>query len=150
MDMVSLLMLRTRIAENKEAPRRWLRSNTRLTRTADSGIISTTLGQKTFPTYFNNPSANLTGAIVSTYSGGQGVGNLLGGWLGDALGRKKTIWLASTLALIGAILQTTAVKIEYFLVGRIIAGFSVGLVYAVSSIYNAGERPPVSFTISLF
>lgn len=84
----------------------------------------------------------MIGAIVSTYSGGQGVGNLAGGYLGDLLGRKKTIWLASTLALIGAILQTAAVNIEMFLVGRIVAGFAVGLVYAVSSIYNAEIAPP--------
>ncbi|KAL1978157.1 hypothetical protein VTN31DRAFT_1016 [Thermomyces dupontii] len=108
----------------------------------DSGIISTTLGQATFPSYFNYPSDNMIGAIVSTYSGGQGVGNLAGGYLGDLLGRKKTIWLASTLALIGAILQTAAVNIEMFLVGRIVAGFAVGLVYAVSSIYNAEIAPP--------
>ncbi len=108
----------------------------------DSGIISTTLGQKTFPAYFHHPSDNLTGAIVSTYSGGQGVGNLLGGYLGDRLGRKKTIWLASTLALVGAILQTAATNIVMFLVGRILAGFAIGLVYAVSSIYNSEIAPP--------
>lgn len=108
----------------------------------DSGIISTTLGQKAFPAYFHHPSDNLTGAIVSTYSGGQGVGNLTGGYLGDKLGRKKTIWLASTLALMGAILQTAAINIEMFLVGRILAGFAIGLVYAVSSIYNAEIAPP--------
>ena len=108
----------------------------------DSGIISTTLGQKTFPSYFNNPSQDMLGAIVSTYSGGQGIGNLLGGYLGDKLGRKKTIWLASTLALIGAILQTASVNISMFLVGRIVAGFAIGLVYAVSSIYNAEIAPP--------
>lgn len=108
----------------------------------DSGIISTTLGQATFPAYFNHPSPNLTGAIVSTYSGGQGLGNLSGGYLGDKLGRKKTIWLASTLALLGAILQTAAVNIAMFLVGRIMAGYAIGLVYAVSSIYNAEIAPP--------
>lgn len=105
----------------------------------DSGIISTTLGQETFPKYFGFPSPSLTGAIVSTYSGGQGIGNLVGGWLGDYIGRKKTIWLASTLALIGAMLQTAAVNIGMFLAGRILAGFAIGLVYAVSSIYNAGR-----------
>lgn len=110
----------------------------------DSGIISTTLGQDTFPTYFKNPSTSVTGAIVSTYSGGQGIGNLTGGYLGDKLGRKKTIWLASILALIGAVLQTAAVNIEMFIVGRIIAGYAIGLVYAVSSIYNAEIAAPNS------
>jgi MFS family permease len=108
----------------------------------DSGIISTTLGQAAFPAYFNNPSPDLTGAIVSTYSGGQGVGNLLGGWLGDLLGRKLTIWVATSLALIGAVLQTAAINIEMFLVGRIIAGVAIGLVYSVASIYNAEIAPP--------
>lgn len=106
------------------------------------GIISTTLGQATFPSYFHHPSDNLTGAIVSSYSGGQGLGNLMGGYLGDVLGRKRTIWLASSLALVGAILQTASVNIEMFLVGRVIAGFAIGLVYAVSSIYNAEIAPP--------
>jgi len=79
---------------------------------------------------------------VSTYSGGQGVGNLVGGYLGDKLGRKKTIWLAATLTFIGAVLQTAAVSITMFLVGRILAGFAVGLAYAISSIYNAEIAPP--------
>ena len=65
-----------------------------------SGIIGTTLAQKTFLSYFNDPSNNMIGAIVSTYSGGQGIGNLAGGYLGDKLGRKKTIWIAATLALV--------------------------------------------------
>ncbi|EHY53514.1 hypothetical protein HRR83_003719 [Exophiala dermatitidis] len=108
----------------------------------DSGIISTTLGQATFPSYFNNPSENLTGAIVSIYTGGTGLGNLSGGYFGDKLGRKKTIWLASTLALLGAILQTAAVNIGMLIAGRIIAGYAIGLVYAVSSIYNAEIAPP--------
>jgi sugar porter (SP) family MFS transporter len=108
----------------------------------DSGIISTTLGQASFPTYFNNPSSALIGAILSTYSGGQGIGNLMGGYLGDKLGRKKTIWIASFLALVGAILQTAAVNIPMFIVGRIVAGYAIGLVYAVSSIYNAEIAPP--------
>ena len=84
----------------------------------------------------------MIGAIVSTYSGGQGIGNLAGGYLGDKLGRKKTIWLAAVIALIGSALQTAAVNVVMFLVGRIIAGFAVGLVYAVSSIYNAEIAPP--------
>ncbi|KAF1989064.1 MFS transporter [Aulographum hederae CBS 113979] len=108
----------------------------------DSGIISTTLGQKSFPRYFNYPSDDLTGAIVSTYSGGQGIGNLVGGYLGDRLGRKRTIWLAATLALVGAILQTAATHIAMLMVGRVVAGFAIGLVYAVSSIYNAEISPP--------
>ncbi|KAI1613513.1 MFS transporter [Exophiala viscosa] len=108
----------------------------------DSGIISTTLAQKTFLPYFGNPSADMIGAIVSTYSGGTGIGNILGGWLADYVGRKKTIWVAAIFALIGGILQTAAINIVMFLVGRIIAGFAIGLVFAVSSIYNAEISPP--------
>jgi MFS family permease len=102
------------------------------------------LAQKTFLPYFNNPSPNLLGAIVSTYSGGAGIGNIAGGYLGDKLGRKGTIWLASTLALIAGVLQTAAVNVEMFLVGRIIGGLAIGLVYAVSGIYNAEIAPPES------
>jgi MFS family permease len=84
----------------------------------------------------------MIGAIVSTYSGGTGVGNLLGGYLGDKLGRKGTIWLASIIALIGGIVQTASVNIVMFLVGRIIGGLAIGLVYSVSSMYNAEIAPP--------
>ena len=108
----------------------------------DSGIISTTLAQPTFFPYFNNPSKNMIGAIVSTYSGGCGIGNIAGGYLGDRLGRKKTIWVAAVLALIGGILQTAAVNVVMFLFGRIVGGLAIGLVYAVSSIYNAEIAPP--------
>jgi sugar porter (SP) family MFS transporter len=107
-----------------------------------SGVIGTTLAQKTFLPYFNNPSADMIGAIVSTYSGGTGIGNLASGYLGDRLGRKGTIWFASTLALIAGILQTASVNVVMFLVGRIIGGLAIGLVYSVSSVYNAEISPP--------
>lgn len=107
-----------------------------------SGIISTTLAQKTFLPYLGNPSKDLTGAIVSTFSGGQMIGNLASGYLSDALGRKNTIWAVSTIALIGTAIQTGCVNVGMFLAGRIITGLALGVMFNVASIYNAEISPP--------
>lgn len=58
------------------------------------------------------------------------VGGLLGAlfvaWSCDALGRKKTLAIASPIAVVGGAFQGGAVHIGMFLVGRLLSGFAVG------------------------
>jgi MFS family permease len=61
----------------------------------------------------------------------QEVGCLLGAlsnlWIGDRLGRRKTIFLGGVIMIIGAILQTTSFGYAQMVVARIITGFGNGL-----------------------
>ncbi|KAL9082360.1 MAG: hypothetical protein Q9159_006490 [Coniocarpon cinnabarinum] len=48
-------------------------------------------------------------------------------WLGNILGRKRTIFTGSSIMIVGAILQCAAFRTPQFIVGRIVTGFGNGL-----------------------
>jgi MFS family permease len=48
-------------------------------------------------------------------------------FMGEYLGRRKTIWLAMAFVLVGATLQTTAFTVPHLVIGRVITGFGTGL-----------------------
>ncbi|KAI5304612.1 hypothetical protein KEM56_006261 [Ascosphaera pollenicola] len=87
-----------------------------------------------FDTY---PESNIIGAINSTFSGGAAIGSLCGGYFADKWGRKSTIQLGAVIAFIGAALQAGSVALGMLLVGRIVAGWAIGLMSMAIPIYLA-------------
>lgn len=55
----------------------------------------------------------------------------------DSLGRRKTIMIGAFINLIGAILQCAARDLIMILVGRILAGWAVGLLSMSVPIYQS-------------
>lgn len=55
----------------------------------------------------------------------------------DSLGRRKTILIGATINLVGAILQCSAQDLAMVLVGRILAGWAVGLLSMSVPIYQS-------------
>ncbi|KAA1467691.1 general substrate transporter [Dentipellis sp. KUC8613] len=108
----------------------------------DSGIIASVLTFDSFNDHFNNPSDSLTGAVVSTFNGGCFFGAAAGGWLNDKLGRKRSIQIGSVIGLWGCAMQTGANNIATLLIGRIIGGFSIGLLSMTVPLYNTEIAPP--------
>jgi MFS family permease len=97
----------------------------------DSGIISSTIAQPHFVATMGDPSAAERGGIVSSFTGGAILGALSISYLADQLGRKKTVFVGSTLAAIGGALQGGAANIPMMIAGRFIAGVAIGLLSAV-------------------
>lgn len=60
----------------------------------------------------------LQGGIVSVYYLGTLFGCLLGGWVGDKIGRIKTIALGTIWAIIGASLQCSAQNANWMICGK--------------------------------
>lgn len=60
---------------------------------------------------------------VSAYNLGCFLGACTCIWVGNYLGRKRTIFLGSVVMIIGATLQCTAFSTPQFIVGRIVTGF---------------------------
>lgn len=86
------------------------------------------IGSNNFLAYFNTiDTSPIIGAINSTYNGGAVFGSLMGGLTMDRYGRKMTIQMGALICLIGAILQAAARNLSMMLVGRIFAGWAVGL-----------------------
>ena len=48
-------------------------------------------------------------------------------WLGDLLGRRRTIFLGSAIMVVGATLQTSAFSLPHLIVGRIVTGIGNGM-----------------------
>lgn len=58
-------------------------------------------------------------------------------FLGDLLGRRKTIFIASVVQGIGAIIQASAFVFPQFIVGRIILGLGTGGIIATVSVWQS-------------
>lgn len=115
----------------------------------DSGIISSTIVQLFFEADMGTPTASQTGGIVSSFTGGAILGALSIAWLADILGRKMTVFVGGSVAVLGCALQAGAVNIGMLIAGRFIAGIAVGLLSALvpmycSEIATANDRGKLS------
>lgn len=66
------------------------------------------------------------GGIVAVYYGTTLIGGMISGWMGDKIGRVKTIELACIVALIGAAFQASAQNIGWMMAGRMVTGLGTG------------------------
>lgn len=78
---------------------------------------------------------------MSTAVAGAIIGAALGGWLNDRIGRKKTILIADSLFLLGAILMAAAPSPSVLIVGRVFVGFGVGMASMTSPLYISEASP---------
>jgi MFS family permease len=62
------------------------------------------------------------GTVTAIYDVGCFIGALVACWLGEVLGRKKTVLIGTTIMSVGAILQITAYSLGQMFVGRVVAG----------------------------
>ncbi|OCK90430.1 sugar transporter STL1 [Cenococcum geophilum 1.58] len=71
--------------------------------------------------------STIQGISVASYNAGCFFGAIACIWIGDILGRRKTIFLGSLIMVIGAALQCSAFSLGHFIAGRVITGFGNGL-----------------------
>ncbi|KIW08633.1 uncharacterized protein PV09_00589 [Verruconis gallopava] len=107
----------------------------------DSGLTTSILGYPQFIGYFKLNS-NTIGALGSCYYAGSFFGSGMNFWLPDIYGRKRTIYIACVIAIVGAILQTAAQNIEMLFVGRVIGGVASGIVFGVCPMFMSEISPP--------
>jgi MFS family permease len=55
----------------------------------------------------------------------------MGGWVGDKIGRIKTVILGCAIGILGAVLQTTAQNVAWMICSRIITGIGTGHLYVL-------------------
>lgn len=100
------------------------------------------IGYLTYPPDGGRVQATVTrstvqGGIVSAYYLGTLIGCLLGGWIGDKLGRKKTIYVGCAWIFVGAPLQAAAQNFEWMIVARVITGCGTGHLNAIVPVWSA-------------
>lgn len=65
------------------------------------------------------------------------VGCTLAFLLGDVLGRRRMIWLAMALIIVGASLQASAYTLTHLIIGRVITGFGTGIDSSTVPMYQS-------------
>ncbi|KAF2017954.1 general substrate transporter [Aaosphaeria arxii CBS 175.79] len=104
----------------------------------DSGVMALVIQSPHFLHYFDTEKYSSTiGAINSTFSGGAVFGALMGGSTMDRFGRRWTVLIGAAINLLGAALQTGARNLAMILVGRILAGWAVGVLSMSVPIYQS-------------
>ncbi len=79
-------------------------------------------GQRGLTQSQKNHRSTIQGISVASYNVGCFCGAVSTIWIGDLLGRRKTIFLGSLIMVVGAVLQSSAFSLSHFIVGRVITG----------------------------
>lgn len=78
------------------------------------------------PGYTASQASNVQGITVGGYTLGCFFGAVATIWLGNLLGRKKTILTGSIIMIIGAAIQCSSFSLPQLIVSRLITGFGNG------------------------
>ncbi|OBT72738.1 hypothetical protein VF21_09004 [Pseudogymnoascus sp. 05NY08] len=112
----------------------------------DQAVMNGLLSLPTFLYVFPQmKDSNIEGTTVAIYEVGCAIGALSCAFIGDYLGRRRTIFAAGCTVLVGVILQSTPFSLGQLTAARIITGLGVGALTAtipmwVSECSNASER----------
>ncbi|KAJ5279832.1 hypothetical protein N7478_005204 [Penicillium angulare] len=82
-------------------------------------------------------NSRIQGTVVALYTLFGVFGALGCTFLGDILGRRKTIFVASVVQAVGAILQCSSFAFAQFIVGRILLGLGTGGIIATVSVWQS-------------
>ncbi|KAF8263986.1 MFS monosaccharide transporter [Lactarius quietus] len=94
----------------------------------------------TFPDGYGISSSQRS-LVVSILSAGTFFGALLAAPFGDVLGRKWGLIASCLVFSVGVAMQTAAIKLPLFIVGRVWAGLGVGLVSTLVPMYQSECSP---------
>ncbi|KAL8661718.1 MAG: hypothetical protein Q9202_005340 [Teloschistes flavicans] len=103
-------------------------------------------------------NALLQGGIVSVYYLGTLVGCLLGGWIGEKIGRIKVMALGAIWGVVGASLQTSAMNPDWMICARLVNGIGTGMLNVIVPVWatetashtSRGQFVAIEFTLNIF
>ncbi|KAL5335528.1 general substrate transporter [Aspergillus crustosus] len=90
----------------------------------------------------NSHNSTVQGAVVACFSLGALFGSLACTWIGNRLGRRRTIFLGACVCFIGQTLECTAYSLAHFVVGRVVLGFGIGILSATVPVWLSECCPP--------
>jgi sugar porter (SP) family MFS transporter len=108
----------------------------------DTGIISPISSMASFRRDIASTSSTIHGLVVSSVLIPAAVTSLFAGRLADKVGRPYAVTIGSLIFGVGAAMETGAVHLAMFLVGRIVSGLGEGLFLSVTVVYICELAPP--------
>lgn len=103
----------------------------------DASVYNSVQGSDNWVAYFDDPDANLIGAVNTAYTVGAIFGGFfLGGPCADYLGRKMGMGIGCVLVIASTFMQTWAPRhnLGCFIAGRTIIGVGQGIALSKSSL----------------
>ena len=85
--------------------------------------------------------ANLIGLIVAIYEIGCFIGAVATSFIGESLGRRRSIFIGVVIMIVGALLQATAYSTAHMIVARIISGIGMGFINSTVPVMMAEFAP---------
>jgi len=95
-----------------------------------------------FRKYFDYPGPIETGTVVAVLEVGAFITSVAAGRVGDAIGRKGTLFAGAVIFTIGGAIQTLTIGFWTMVLGRITSGLGVGLLSTIVPIYQSEISPP--------
>ncbi|KAJ5119001.1 hypothetical protein N7448_010710 [Penicillium atrosanguineum] len=86
-------------------------------------------------------NSTIQGTVIALYTVGGIFGALSCVYLGDLLGRKKVIFFANLVGIIGAILMATSFQFAQFIVARLVLGLGIGGYVATVPVWQSEISP---------
>ncbi|THZ99008.1 general substrate transporter [Aureobasidium pullulans] len=115
----------------------------------DNGLMGGFINSPAFTETFGidkttNKGTNLIAIIVAIYEIGCFIGAVITSFIGESLGRRKSILIGVLIMIVGALLQATAYHIPHMLVGRIVSGVGMGFINSTVPVLQAEFSPKAS------
>lgn len=110
----------------------------------DQGVFGGLLSNRPFLETFNHPSSTIQGQIVATYDIGCIIGTILSIFLGDKLGRRRSIFTGCVILIVGGIMQAASYSLPPMIVGRVVAGVGNGMNTIAIPVWQSETAKPTS------
>ncbi|KAF2166975.1 hypothetical protein M409DRAFT_66475 [Zasmidium cellare ATCC 36951] len=108
-----------------------------------SGIITEPIFLETFPQMEPmNKSGAIQALVVAIYEIGCLLGSFSIVWLGDILGRRKSVLVGTVIMLVGTAIQASSYGMAQLIVGRIVTGVGNGMNTSSIPVWQAEMAPP--------
>ncbi|KAK5076529.1 hypothetical protein LTR64_005991 [Lithohypha guttulata] len=103
----------------------------------DQGVFGNILVKEDFLHTVGNPSATAQGTMTSVYNLGCFAGALSTLYLGDKLGRPRTLMLGSSIIALGAIVQAACYNAPMMYASRVVAGLGTGMNTSTAGVWQS-------------
>ncbi|KAK6907805.1 hypothetical protein L486_05726 [Kwoniella mangroviensis CBS 10435] len=91
----------------------------------DNGVMGGIINEAPFQTTFYHPSSSLLGTIVAIYDIGCCLGSIITAFVGEKLGRKRSIMIGAIVMLGGAGFQACVSSADAMIGARVVSGLGM-------------------------
>ncbi|WWC64932.1 uncharacterized protein I303_107546 [Kwoniella dejecticola CBS 10117] len=110
----------------------------------DNGVMGGIINEAPFQTTFKHPSSSLLGTIVAIYEIGCCAGSIITAFVGEKLGRKRSIMIGAVVMLAGAAFQAAVSSSGAMIGARVVSGLGMGFLNSTMPVLQSEVSPKAS------